>query len=334
MNRYTVVASMRNEGPFIVEWVCWYRLLGFTDILVVTNDCTDPSPALLSALQDAGWIGHFNHDVPAGLKITELKLRAAKAHPMVAKADWVLVCDVDEFLVIHRGAGRVSDLIPQGEPEFLGMAINWRVFGASEIDAYVDLPVHHQFLQAARASHGLGQWIKSIFRRPDLFRRLGEHGPKRPFAPASDAIWADPAMRWVTADGQHIPEWVPGGDYLRTVAPALVSYDAAQMNHYMLRSRESFGLKRGTLSPVALRDRYDDTYFKRANRNEVLDTSALRHAEEFEALRDQAMALPGVARLHHLCCADHVARICARAGRDPATDPRHAHHLAEAARLA
>jgi hypothetical protein len=48
--RVTVVASMRNEGPFIVEWVTWYRMLGFTNIVVVTNNCTDHSPELLDAL--------------------------------------------------------------------------------------------------------------------------------------------------------------------------------------------------------------------------------------------------------------------------------------------
>ena len=49
--RVTVVASMRNEGPFIVEWVTWYRMLGFSDVVVVTNNCTDRSPELLDALQ-------------------------------------------------------------------------------------------------------------------------------------------------------------------------------------------------------------------------------------------------------------------------------------------
>ena len=29
----------------------------------------------------------------------------------MAGADWVMVCDVDEFLVIHLGDGRIGDLI-------------------------------------------------------------------------------------------------------------------------------------------------------------------------------------------------------------------------------
>ena len=54
---------MRNEGPFIVEWLCWYRMLGFNHAVVVTNNCTDHSPQLLDALQNAGLVHHIRHDV-------------------------------------------------------------------------------------------------------------------------------------------------------------------------------------------------------------------------------------------------------------------------------
>ena len=44
--RAFLVGTAKNEGPFLLEWVCWQRMLGFTDIVIVTNDCTDHSPAL------------------------------------------------------------------------------------------------------------------------------------------------------------------------------------------------------------------------------------------------------------------------------------------------
>ena len=66
---------MRNEGPFIVEWLCWYRMLGFTDVVVVTNNCTDHSPHLLDALQAAGLVHHIRHDIEPGQRITRAKLK-------------------------------------------------------------------------------------------------------------------------------------------------------------------------------------------------------------------------------------------------------------------
>jgi hypothetical protein len=41
------------------------------------------------------------------------------------------------------------------------------------------------------------------------------------------------------------------------------------------------------------------------------------------------MALPGVARLHNQCCADHLAAIAEKAGRPPQDDPRYATFLAK-----
>lgn len=322
--RFTVVCSVRNEGPFLVEWVAWYRRLGFSDIVVVTNDCTDHSPALLDALAPAG-VTHLRHDIPDGLNICARKLAAAKALVPVKRADWVLVCDVDEFLVIHRGAGRISDLIPS-EADFLGMAINWRVFGTSGRVAWEDGLVHRQFLHAAKSEDASSAWVKTIHAQPKWFRRLGEHGPKR-LLPRHATDWGTGRKRWVTSAGEDLPEWQPDGDYLRRMPMRRVSHEVAQMNHYMVRSEESFGLKRGTLSSVAGKDRYTDTFFERHNRNEVVDDSALRHAKDIDAAIAELHALPDVTRLHHLCCADYVARLAQKAGKRPEDDPRHALHL-------
>ncbi|MFN4130207.1 MAG: glycosyltransferase family 2 protein [Paracoccaceae bacterium] len=327
--RFAVVCSVRNEGPFLVEWAAWYRRLGFTDIVVVTNDCTDHSPALLDALGPAG-LTHLRHDVPDATNICARKLEAAKTLPQVSGADWVLVCDVDEFLVIHRGTGRITDLIPDAA-DYLGMAINWRVFGTSGQGMWEDGLTHRRFLRAAESRDFSSTWVKTIHSRPGWFRRLGEHGPKR-LIPRHAARWGQPGMRWVNADGLDLPEWTPGGDYMRRVPTDRVSHVTAQMNHYMVRSAESFELKRGSLSSVAGKDRYTDSFFGRYNRNEVSDESALRHAGAFDMVHAGLMALPDVSRLHHLCCADYVARLADKAGRRTGDDPRHAHHLVLAAR--
>lgn len=322
---------MRNEGPFIVEWVTWYRMLGFSDVVVVTNNCTDRSPDLLDALQAAGWVHHIRHDITPGLPVTARKLAAAKGHVAVRRAEWVLVCDVDEFLVIHRGAGKLPDLlaphIVDGVPQLLGMAINWRVFGTDGRKHWVDGPVHRQFFGALGRKRMLSKFVKTLFRAPKWFGALGEHGPRRLSLALSRRAWGDPGMAWVTAAGDPVPQWHPNGDYLRTLTPEQTSHAFAQINHYMLRSDETFSLKKGTLSPVARTDRYNGQYYAKANHADVIDDSAMRHEAEFDALFSTAMALPDVARLHHLCCADHLRLIAERAGRRVEDDPRHAAHL-------
>jgi len=330
---------MRNEGPFIVEWVAWYRRLGFTDIVVVTNNCTDQSPALLDALQAAGWVHHIRHDVPPGQPITAQKLAAAKRHEAVRRAAWVMVCDVDEFLVVHAGQGLLSDLLAphlaaDGTPQFLGMSINWRVFGTDGQRQFLDALVHRQFFWACNAAARLSHAVKSLHRAPKWFRALGEHGPHGLSLRRASRAWGEPGMVWISPDGTPLPEWQPDGDYLRILGAGQASHATAQINHYMLRSIETYSLKQGTLSPAALKNRYVPKYFAEANQPDEMDDSALRHARAFDAVHQAALALPDVARLHHLCCADHLRMIAEKAGRAVDSDPRHAAHLARAAELA
>lgn len=310
---------MRNEGPFIIEWVSWYRMLGFTDVVVVSNDCTDHSVDLLDALERAGWVHHIRCDVPDGQPITPRKLKAAQGHAAVRAADWVMVCDVDEFLVIHRGAGLIGDLLEMAtDPATIGISINWKVFGTSGRKEFEDAPVHQQFLYASPRDHGSSDSIKSIFRHPDRFQHLGEHGP-RGLVPE----YLSQPMVWITPQGKQVDDWNPDGPYMRATPQAMTSHKVAQINHYMLRSEETFSLKYRTPSPVALRNRYTRWYFKRANSGEEMDASAFRYADAFAAVQAQAMALPDVARLHHLCCADHIRLICDKAGKTAAEDPRY-----------
>lgn len=328
---------MRNEGAFLLEWVVWYRLLGFTDIVAVTNDCTDRSGLLLAALQAAGWVRHLDCDIKAGQAgITPAKLRAATALPEVRGADLALVCDVDEFLVIHAGQGLLADLCQAAGEDWLGLSINWRVFGTGGAESYADLPVHRQFQSCLRPEARLNGWIKSLFRFPGLWKRLRAHGPQGPdldrIAALTGRGWGgEGGWRWCSPAGRSIAAWRPDGPYVQCLPAPQIDHSVAQMNHYMLRSLETFGLKAGTVSPTAGADRYTWDYFQRANRAEATDHGALAHAARFDALWHQALALPGVARAHDLCCADHVAAICAQAGRLPEDDPRHRQFLARAA---
>lgn len=326
--RFTVVCSMKNEGPYIVEWVSWYRRLGFDNIVIVTNDCTDHSPQLLDALAGAGWITHLPHEVTPDSGICAQKLAAAKQLPEVSGADWVLVCDVDEFLVVHRGQGAIRDLVPENAP-FLGMAINWRVFGTGGNETWTDGLTHRQFLRCATPKDASGRWIKCIHQRPGWFRRLGEHGPKW-LTQVRAAKWGTAPYLWVDADQTVIDTYSPRGDYMRKMPTGRSTYATAQMNHYMVRSYESYMLKMGQKSSVAGHDRYTMKYFEWYDRNEDEDSSALRFQQEFDAVFFQAMSLPQVQHYHHLCCADYVARLCAVDGRDPQKDGRFIAHIAAA----
>lgn len=311
--RYLVICSVKNEGPYLVEWVSWYRSLGFTDILVLSNDCSDHSPQLLDALQAAGWLTHVPVTVPEGQMPTATKLEVARQHPLLREVDWVFICDVDEFLVVHAGDGKVADLVRPGQGEgFVGMALNWRCFGTSGHEHWADELVHRRFTRAAREDADSGRWIKSIFTRPWIFRRFAEHGPCKMEADAWHALQVAGQPAWVNSAGQPLPQWQSDGVYLRMMKHPQVSYARAQLNHYITRDRTSFWLKKGVRSGTSGKDRYTEEFFRNFNRNEVVDDCAVRRAAVFDPVHQAALALPGVRELHQACCDDLRERIRAK----------------------
>ncbi|MBL4556550.1 MAG: glycosyltransferase family 2 protein [Rhodobacteraceae bacterium] len=58
---------MRDEGPYVLEWLAWHKAIGVTDFVVFTNDCTDGTDALLDRLDAAGEVMHLPN--PAVLDI-------------------------------------------------------------------------------------------------------------------------------------------------------------------------------------------------------------------------------------------------------------------------
>ncbi|SDF47284.1 glycosyltransferase family 2 protein [Limimaricola pyoseonensis] len=308
-----VFSAMRDEGAHLVEWVTWYRMLG-CEILVAVNDCTDRSEALLAAFARAGWLEWFAHDPPDGVPPKQAAHAQARRHAATRRAGWLLICDADEFLVPHRGGGGIDaylDAVGRGHD---GIALHWRCFGTGGEAHYAPGLTHRRFTRCGPARRPPNIWLKTLVRDPHRFERWGDHMP-----------WAFEGRgtpRFVDSEGRPLAAEGAGRVAVRHTAPEAIAHGGAQMNHYALRSREEFELKRGTPSATAFRDRYTDDFFERFNRNVQRDLSALAFAAPFDRLHAEAMALPGVARHHHLCCADRVARICRLQGRAPKGDPR------------
>ena len=56
--RRAIVTTMKNEGPFILEWLAYHRVIGFDSFLVYTNDCSDGTETFFDLLQEKGYVQH------------------------------------------------------------------------------------------------------------------------------------------------------------------------------------------------------------------------------------------------------------------------------------
>lgn len=319
-----VLTTMRNEGPFILEWVAWQKILGFEKILILFNDCTDHSPSLLRQLKRLGEISAKRHKPPKDEAPQPWAYEVARNLPETRKADWLFCCDVDEFLVIHRGDGTLSDLLTAVPQDHAGMVVNWRIFGSDKQIMWHDTLVHRRFHKCADEATQQSRFVKTILHKPHRFGRWRAHTPRYW---QGEGAWGQGDNRLVQTDGSDWTAFHPDNNVINQVTQDQVRFSEASLHHYMLQSIEQFEHKRGTLSASRRTDRYDDTFFTRFNHNHTSCTDVAKYQARFDAEFARLCALPDVMRLHHLCCADFVRALADKRGDGFWEDPRYIHHM-------
>lgn len=320
----TLISPARNEGPFLLEWIAWHRMTGFDNILVLSHDCTDGSDRMLDALAEMGFIRHQRHQPAPGKSPLLSAYRAARQDSRVLASDWVMALDTDEFLQISVGNGTVQDLIGLNLHGYLGTAIYWKVFGSNGQDRWQDGFLRHRFTRAAETQDEANRHFKSLFRDPESFATFASHSP-RDFR----GRWKN-KERWVDCEGRLIKaiHLTAPVQHARATHVGRITHTAARVNHYAVKSRESYALKATRLSGAAMVKRYDDTFFTTYDTNNIEDTSALAREADFAEEYARLTAHPDISAMHHACCAHYVTRLCEVAGTDPAEDSRFRHHRA------
>ena len=302
--RILAITSMRNEGPFVLEWIAHHRALGVNGFLIFTNDCDDGTDALLDTLVAGGVVTHIRQEAGEG-SIQWQALKAAAGHADYARADWAMAIDCDEFVVLNEPHADLPALI--GALEVDAITLPWRLFGSSGHLRFADEPVTERFSRAAPVPMlfpAAARFFKTLY-RVAAFERPGVHRPK-----GEGAAWADGA-------GRPLPEAFSEAQGQIMLPPAEKPYAHVQLSHYSLRSAEDFLVKRRRGLPNRSDKALDASYWAERNFNTVEDRSAERHRAAREAEAARLRAIPGVAEAHAACVAAHRARI-AELLKDPA----------------
>ncbi|MFT7593259.1 MAG: hypothetical protein ACI8R4_000572 [Paracoccaceae bacterium] len=233
-----IVGCMKNEAPYIAEWVAYHRAMGVDNFLIYTNDCTDGTTEILDRLQAMGVLEHRNNDKWKGNSPQQHALNQALKEPVIKNADWIIHIDVDEFMNVRTGNGTLQDFF-DAVPEATNVAMTWRLFGHNGVTRLSDDLVIDQFDTCAPKycpkPHTV--WgFKTMFKNIGAYEKISCHRPNKLKDSKKDQVI------WVNGSGKDMTREVADNGWRSSKKS--IGYDLLQLNHYALRSAESFLIKR------------------------------------------------------------------------------------------
>jgi len=301
--RILIATCMKDEGPFVLEWIAWHRAVGVTDFVVYTNHCSDGTDRILDRLAELGLVTHLEN--PAVAQGSTYYQPSALSHvqtlPQFAAADFFISMDVDEFINVRAGTGRLVDLFAAAGP-FDVLSLFEINHGSNRRERFErgwvrDLfPLH----QTERPGpHKAVRGVKSIVRLGPAIARVRNHRPDLA-VPPGEAVWLDGSGRALPALAED--RSLNGGD-------CRGGYALALLDHYPLRSLDSYLVKMFRGDVVIDGKRVGQRYWRTRNGND--EATSGRGLADPAAREEYArlIADPALARLHEAACAAHEARI-------------------------
>ena len=247
-HRFSICACARWETPYIVEWLNYYRAIGFDHVYLYCND-DDPTAlyeATLPFTVDSAPFVTFRHYPYQGQQ--ELMYRHF-LRTNRTDTEWIAFLDIDEFLVL-KGVDDIRRFMAPWERECDSLYFNWCFYGNS---GFEKRPTGSVLLQYTRRQAGLHPFTKTITRTAAidivaLEHRRGVHFWHRWDSPAGDAMRRVNVIGETMADyyrdfPSHAVSFLNGNDRHRRIM------EVAFVAHIAFKSKEDFLLRveRGTL---------------------------------------------------------------------------------------
>ena len=306
---FCLLASARNEGPYLLDWLAYHLSIGFEHVFLYTNDNTDGSDTLLAPLARAGVITWVRNTRGAKIGVQEKGYaHALTLLPDILDYRWTAVLDLDEhFCAAPDLFDGVADFMAMHEAQPVdAVALCWLLLSSRIGDRYSDAPTTERFSWRAK---DVNTHVKSIFRT----RKFWHSHPHFPLP---------------TLQGSYIFRSQDGGFHhhpgVQERFPAYSPNPLAEqgwINHYLLRTAPEalWKLARGSAGWVEGEDERQQPVFAEFITRTFLDLARPenlvpeRRIELFakgqSAMRERLLALPGVADAHTAIKRDFAERL-------------------------
>lgn len=278
----TICGIVKNEAPYLLEWIAYHKAIGIDAFVIYDNLSTDNSYDILRALDRAGIIKTYSqHENDGGSPQLKAYNHCIRNHG--ADTELMTFIDADEFMTPADGVDLKAHITQTfaAHPDMSAMGINWMVFGSSgeTVKRPGFLIERFQYRDANPSSV-----IKTIV-KPQAVKEMFIH-----YAELKAGRYGDELGRPVTF--REAPGGAPG-------SIATASASKVQLNHYMVKSREEFAIKRSRGNANYTQDhpekykRFTDAYFHQFDLNHKRDASALRYLDETRRIHDALQQIVG-----------------------------------------
>lgn len=314
--KFLIVSMMKNEGPYILEWVAHHLSIGVEHFLIFSNDCDDGTDRILDRLSALGYMTHAPN--PRSLMGDKgawqvLGLRYARYFNVYKDSEWMLFCDVDEYLQLNTDTPTIAGFLDQvGETDVVSFtSIPYNSDGKKHLSGEFTTSQFSQRnkpyseLRKARQDSGSDSpvlnAVKTLFRNDIPFRLRRNHRPLLDDFSQTNRVWRDGSGN--VLDAAFTDNKTKAVDAISTV-------QFAQLNHYAIRSIESY-LVKADRGDVMGTDRLDKPMKYWNNYNTPGDEDlryiepSLEKTKIFEALLQD----PELKELHDAALEIHRAKV-------------------------
>jgi hypothetical protein len=284
-----VLATARNEGLYLLEWLAYHRSVGVDHVFVYTNNNTDGSDILLRLLARHGELSLVENTVAQGGNPQGKAYgHALSLVPELLDYRWCAIIDIDEWLGFATPRfSSMKDYIRSQELRPVdAIMLSWNNVSACGALRWQPGMLPQRF---TKRFAGPDQHVKTIF-KPRLFHHAMPHVPRGERGLSvicRDATGAlHPNGAWFADPPRDGPAWIA---------------------HYFYRSAEEFIWKfsrgRGdnpleaNLPEINVPEEFATIFFQQfTNEALVADDRMMACAGQTEAERDRLLRLPGVAQ--------------------------------------